>query len=113
MIVDSNRKPSQFQNKYFTPLFMDSAIEELFDRDIEILYRSSPVSSSVFLYCDDLSEDDFLNVYDYMNITPKIDKIPVLKESDFHGIMVYDDRFWDFVAKIANMNSKLFKVVEG
>ena len=112
MVKNSSKLPSDFNNKYFTPLFMDKAIDDLFEKDVEILYSSSPISSAVFFYCDDLTEDELLAVYNHMEVTPSIDVIPVLEESDFDNIKLSKESFWDFCSKVMGSGSKLFKVVE-
>ena len=124
MLKDVDRTEKQFKNKYFIFPNFHGFLNENLGKDIYVNFETPPVSGSIFVYCDDLSEDEllhFMNEYLAEREIESLSVLPTLTEDDF-DVDIYeksqsnllfdpDTSLGVFFDKLGKTNSLIWKVV--
>ena len=84
MIIKSNKKPTEFEHKYWLGLNMASALSSyLINNDAEILIEPCDMLMSIFIYCDSLSKKELITIYNDCGYFESIGDIPKIDQTYF------------------------------
>lgn len=101
MLIESKKDKSEFSNKYWMGSNMASALSQYAkNHDVECILETPKIMSSIFFYCDDLSENELIDIY---NNSPYLNNI-----SEIHSIeqKYFDDYEFGKNSQVTQILSK-------